>query len=66
MYHAYNTSVDGLYKYCKSCSKKLKQINENTNSTTKQWKDKNKDKVAEYNKKYREENSKKQKNLLCF
>lgn len=56
LYHAYNSSVDGLYKYCKSCSKELKKQNENTNSSTKQWKEKNKDKVAEYNKKYREEN----------
>ena len=59
LYHVHNASIDKLYKYCKSCSKKLKQLNENTNSTTKQWKDKNKDKVVEYNKKYREEHREK-------
>ena len=64
-YHAYKSSVDGLYKYCKTCSKKLKQKNENKNNTTKEWKEKNKEKVAEYNKNYRAQNSKKQKNL-CF
>lgn len=56
LFHSYNASIDGLYKYCKSCSKELRKENENTNSSTKQWKEKNKDKVAEYNKKYREEN----------
>lgn len=58
-YHSYKSSVDGLYKYCKDCSKKLKQKNENTNATTKSWKEKNKEKVAEYNKKYREQNREK-------
>lgn len=58
-YHSYKSSVDGLYKYCKDCSKKLKQKNENTNSTTKSWKEKNKEKIAEYNKKYREQNREK-------
>lgn len=59
LYHSYKSSVDGLYKYCKDCSKKLKQKNENTNSTTKSWKEKNKERVAEYNKKYREQNREK-------
>jgi hypothetical protein len=58
-YHAYNSSVDKLNKYCKSCSKQLKQNSENTNSSTKNWKDQNKEKIAEYNKKYREENREK-------
>ena len=59
LYHAYKSSVDGLYKYCKSCSKDLKKQSEETNSTTKNWKENNKEKVAEYNKKYREQNREK-------
>ena len=58
-YHAYKSSVDGLYKYCKSCSKNLKKQNESTNATMQNWKEKNKEKIAEYNAKYREENKEK-------
>ncbi len=54
-YRMCSDSVDKLNKYCKSCDKKYI----NNKESTQKWKDTNKDKVSEYNKKYREENREK-------